>query len=56
MVIASVYVISSGMCWVLHTNLICFLTIFLSRPQLSCVEDKESEVKSFAQDHTLERD
>lgn len=56
MVTASLYVVSSSVCWVLHTNLICFSTTFLSGQQLSHVEDKESVVKSFAQDHMLESD
>lgn len=53
MVTASLYVVSSGVCWGLHTDLIYF-SVFLSGQQLSRVEEEESVAKSLAQDHMLE--
>lgn len=55
MVTASVYVVSSGVCWGLHTDLIYF-SVLLSGQQLSRVEEEESVANSFAQDHMLESD
>lgn len=55
MVTASLYVVSSGVCWGLHTDLIYF-SVFLSGQQLSRVEEEESVAKSLAQDHMLESD
>lgn len=55
MVTASLYVVSSGVCWGLHVDLIYF-SMFLSGQQLTCVGEEECGGKSFAQDHMLESD